>query len=167
MMSWKMASYGLTGARAQRLRALTGAYGALRALTGALRALTGALRAQLLRAQLFTGLRAHLTGASLNVKYTVLFLRALTGAVFRGFFTGALYGLTGAPYGRLRAQKCTLRALTGAYGRLWALTGAYGRKFLTGLRVHLRTHLPGDRLCHTVTRYCQFWLVLGDRWQTW
>ena len=121
-------AYGRTGAT------LTGAYGPLRALMGALRALTGALRAQLLRAQLFTGLRAHLTGASPNVKYTVLFLRALTGAVFRGFFTGALYGLTGAPYGRLRAQKCTLRALTGAYGRLRALTGAnflraYGRAY--------------------------------------
>ena len=112
-----MASYGLTGARAQRLRALT----------GALRALTGALRAQLLRAQLFTGLRAHLTGASPNVKYTVMFLRALTGAVFCGFFTGALYGLTGAPYGRLRALTGAKVYFTGAYGRLRASTGAYGR----------------------------------------
>ena len=129
-----MGSYGLTGARAQRLRALTGAYGRLRALTGALRALTGALRAQLLRAQLFTGLRAHLTGASPNVKYTVMFLRALTGAVFCGFFTGALYGLTGAPYGRLRALTGAKRYFTGAYGRLRALTGAnflraYGRAY--------------------------------------
>ena len=112
-----------------RLRALTGAYGRLRAHYG--RNFYGR---NFFRAQLFTGLRAHLTGASPNVKYTVLFLRALTGAVFRGFFTGALYGLTGAPYGRLRAQKCTLRALTGAYGLLRALTGAnflraYGRAY--------------------------------------
>ena len=105
---------------------------------------TGALRAQLLRAQLFTGLRVHLTGASPNVKYTVLFLQALTGAVLRWFFTGALYGLTDAPYGRLRAQKCTLRALTGAYGRtfLCVLYGrtlrAYGRtlRALTGAKVY-------------------------------
>ena len=129
-----------------RLRAPTGAYGRLRAHYGRLRALTGALRAQLLRAQLVTGLRAHLTGASPNVKIHCV---VLTGAYGRTFLC-VLYGRTLRAYGR------TLRALTGAYGRksvlygrLRALTGAYGRKFLTGLRARLRCHLPGE-LCKCV-----------------
>ena len=128
-------AYGRTGAM------LTGAYGCLRVPTGAygrLRAHYGRLRAHYGRN--FYGrtfLRAYgrtLRAQVLMQKYTVMCLRALTGALFCVCFTGALYGLTGAPYGRLRAQKCTLRALT----------GAYGRKFLTGLRARLRCHLPGS-----------------------
>ena len=120
-------AYGRTGATLTgaygRLRASTGAYGRLRAYYGRLRALTGALRAQLLRAQLFTGLRAHLTGASPNVKIHCV---VLTGAYGRTFLC-VLYGRTLRAYGR------TLRALTGAYGRKSVLYGRLRAQISYGL----------------------------------